>query len=189
MLISGFAQKLNAALIQARSKRPNRVAVLFTAHSVSAHTVELSTAPFEYHGMILSNSPDTYADDCRETARLVAEKLGDILGPEDWRFAFQSQGMSGGSWIGPTVEDTLAQLKTDGYDTVVIQPIGFLCDHVEVLYDIDIAFQQTAMSLGLRLIRAESLNDSSLLIDALEDLSLYGRDDSTFLAQNSAIPA
>jgi hypothetical protein len=71
----------------------------------------------------------------------------------------------------------------------VIQPIGFLCDHVEVLYDIDIAFQQTATNLGLTLIRAESLNDSGLLIDTLQDLALYGKDDSTFLPRMPASPA
>jgi ferrochelatase len=187
MLIRAFAQRLRAALNTSRSKSHGRTAVLFTAHSVPARTVEPSVSPIEYHGLLLANGPDSYADDCRETARLVAEELKVILNPGDWYFAFQSQGMSGGPWIGPTVEDALAQLKTDGYETVVIQPIGFLCDHVEVLYDIDIAFQQTAMNLGLELIRAESLNDSSLLIDALEDLALYGKDDSTFLPRNTSI--
>jgi protoporphyrin/coproporphyrin ferrochelatase len=176
LLIKAFAQRTRAALNAARSKRRNRVAVLFTAHSVPTRTVAPSEAPVEYHGMILANGPDSYADDCKETARLVAGELKDILSPGDWCFAFQSQGMSGGPWIGPTVEDTLSQLKADGYETVVIQPVGFLCDHVEVLYDIDIAFQETARNLGLKLIRAESLNDSGLLIDALEDLALYGKD-------------
>jgi ferrochelatase len=176
MLIKAFAQRMQTALNAARSKRHDRVAVLFTAHSVPARTIEPSEVPVEYHGMILANGPDSYADDCKETARLIAEELKDILSPDDWYFAFQSQGMSGGLWIGPTVEDTLSQLKADGYETVVIQPVGFLCDHVEVLYDIDIAFQETARNLGLKLIRAGSLNDSSLLIDALEDLALYGKD-------------
>lgn len=176
MLIDAFAQRMQAALSAARSKRHDRVAVLFTAHSVPTCTIEPSEAPVEYHGMILAHGPDSYADDCKETARLVAEELKDILSPDDWCFAFQSQGMSGGPWIGPTVEDTLSQLKADGYETVVIQPVGFLCDHVEVLYDIDIAFQETAKNLGLKLIRAGSLNDSSLLIDALADLALYGKD-------------
>jgi ferrochelatase len=178
MLIKAFAQRMQAALHAARSKRHDRVAVLFTAHSVPARTIEPSEAPVEYHGMILANGPDSYADDCKETARLVAEELKDILSPDHWYFAFQSQGMSGGPWIGPTVEDTLSQLKAEGYETVVIQPVGFLCDHVEVLYDIDVAFQKTATNLGLTLIRAGSLNDSSLLIDALEDLALYGKDNS-----------
>jgi ferrochelatase len=176
MLIKAFAARMRAALNATGSKRHDRLAALFTAHSVPTRTIESSEAPVEYHGMILANGPDSYADDSKETARLVAEELKDILSADDWYFAFQSQGMSGGPWIGPTVEDTLAQLKADGYETVVIQPVGFLCDHVEVLYDIDIAFQETARNLGLRLIRAESLNDSSLLIDALEDLALHGKD-------------
>jgi protoporphyrin/coproporphyrin ferrochelatase len=176
MLIKAFAQRMQPALDAARSKRHDRVAVLFTAHSVPTRTVEPSKVPVEYHGMILASGPDSYADDCKETARLVAEELKDILSPDDWYFAFQSQGMSGGPWIGPTVEDTLSQLKADGYEAVVIQPVGFLCDHVEVLYDIDIAFQETASNLGLKLIRAGSLNDSSLLIDALEELAVHGKD-------------
>jgi ferrochelatase len=176
MLIAAFAQRMKAALSAARTGNHGRLAVLFTAHSVPTRTIEPSQTPVEYHGMILANGPDSYANDCKETARLVAEELKDIVSPDDWYFAFQSQGMSGGPWIGPTVEDTLTQLKASGYDTIVIQPVGFLCDHVEVLYDIDIAFQETARNLGVRLIRAESLNDSNLLIDALKDLALYGKD-------------
>jgi ferrochelatase len=185
MLIKAFAQRMQAALNAARSKRRKRVAVLFTAHSVPTRTIEPSEAPVEYHGMILANGPDSYADDCKETARLVAAELKDILSPDDCYFAFQSQGMSGGPWIGPTVEDTLSQLKKAGYETVVIQPVGFLCDHVEVLYDIDISFQETARNLGLKLIRAGSLNDSSLLINALEDLVLYGKDYSVSSSSSS----
>ncbi|MEG9437384.1 ferrochelatase [Edaphobacter sp. HDX4] len=119
--------------------------------------------------MILANGLDSDANDCKETARLVAEELKDILSPDDWYFAFQSQGMSG-PWIGPTVEDTVTQRKASGYDTIVIQPVGFLCDHIEILYGIDIHFQSVARELGLKLVRAESLNDSPLLIDALADL-------------------
>jgi ferrochelatase len=170
-LIEAFAQRAREALNAARDEGTGPVAVLFTAHSVPVRTIDPSASPAEYHGMILANGPDTYADDCKMTAGLVSEALSDVLGVSDWSFAFQSQGMSGGPWIGPTVEDTLAQLKVAGYETVVIQPVGFLCDHVEVLYDIDIAFQATARDLGIRLIRAESLNDLPLLIDALEELA------------------
>jgi ferrochelatase len=88
----------------------------------------------------------------------------------DWYFAFQSQGISGGPWIGPTVEDTLRALKEQGETGVVMQPVGFLCDHVEILYDIDIAFTQTAKELGLKLWRAESLNASPILVQALEEV-------------------
>ncbi|HUD22943.1 MAG TPA: ferrochelatase, partial [Acidobacteriaceae bacterium] len=84
-----------------------------------------------------------------------------------WLFAFQSQGVAGGPWLGPTVEETLADLAAAGHPAVVLQPIGFLSDHVEILYDIDIAFTETAHTLGLRLYRPESLNDSPLLTEAL----------------------
>ena len=89
----------------------------------------------------------------------------------DWFFAFQSQGVAGAPWIGPSVEDTLKALAAEGHKGVVLQPIGFLCDHVEILYDIDIAFRQTARELGLELWRAESLNASSTLIRALVDVA------------------
>ena len=79
--------------------------------------------------------------------------------------------MSGGPWIGPTVEETLKAIKDQGNVGVVMQPVGFLCDHVEILYDIDIAFREAASELGLKLWRAESLNDSPTLIRALADVA------------------
>ncbi len=127
-----------------------------------------------------STAPDSYAIETKQTAALVAERLvTDGLTARDWYFAFQSQGMSGGpmpvtTWIGPTVEATLQCLHQEGHRGVVVQPIGFLCDHVEILYDIDIAFQQLAQTLGLRMVRPESLNASSLLIAALADLVSRG---------------
>ena len=69
------------------------------------------------------------------------------------------------------IDAHLKALVAEGYKEVIIQPIGFVCDHVEVLYDIDIAFQQTARELGLKLWRAESLNDSPLLIEALDHVA------------------
>jgi len=69
------------------------------------------------------------------------------------------------------VEETLTALKQEGAPGVVLQPVGFVCDHVEVLYDIDVAFQQTAAELGLPLWRAQSLNDSPLLAEALATLA------------------
>ena len=93
--------------------------------------------------------------------------LRQVSRPNDWKFAFQSQGMSGGAWLGPTVENTILELKEQGHRGVFVQPIGFLCDHVEVLYDIDIGFKEFAEKEGVRLWRAESLNDSRLLTAAL----------------------
>ena len=122
-----------------------------------------------------AQGPDPYPVEAKKTAALVAERLAaDGLTEQDWFFAFQSQGMSGGPWIGPTVEDTLQAVKASGYAGIVIQPIGFLCDHVEILYDIDIAFTDLAKELGLKLWRPESLNGSPLLTAALAELAHSG---------------
>ena len=83
-------------------------------------------------------------------------------------FAFQSQGVAGAPWIGPAVEDTLKALAEAGHTAVVMQPVGFLCDHVEILYDIDINFRDFGRQLGLEITRAESLNDSPTLIRGIE---------------------
>ena len=116
-------------------------------------------------------SPDPYPVEAKRTAQMVVERMAAAgLGGNDWYFAFQSQGMSGGPWIGPTVEETLKAIKDQGHVGVVMQPVGFLCDHVEILYDIDIAFRKIASELGLKLWRAESLNDSPLLVKALVEV-------------------
>ena len=115
-------------------------------------------------------APDPYPVEAKRTAALVAARTPG-LDDARWCFAFQSQGMAGGPWIGPTVEDTLTALHEAGARAVVLQTIGFLCDHVEILYDIDIAFREFAEGLGMRLERPASLNASPLLTEALVDLS------------------
>jgi ferrochelatase len=120
-----------------------------------------------------SVGPDPYPVECKRTAALVAERIPQLAG-DRWHFAFQSQGMSGGPWIGPTVENTLAAMKQGGAKTVMLHTIGFLCDHVEILYDIDIAFKEYAAELGMELRRPASLNDSPLLTAALSDLAVQG---------------
>jgi protoheme ferro-lyase len=82
----------------------------FTAHSVPTRTIEPSEARLNYHGMILATGPDSYADDCKDTVQFVAEELKDILSADDWYFAFQPR-HEWRAWIGPTVEDTLLQLR------------------------------------------------------------------------------
>lgn len=154
-LIEAFAERLRAA----REKTPDAI-VLFTAHSVPCRTI---------NGQ---NDGDPYSVQCKQTAELVARAAGVSL--RDCVFAFQSQGMSGGPWIGPTVEATLDALAAEGRKSVLVQPIGFVCDHVEVLYDIDIAFREHAEKLGIKLTRTESLNDSPLFVAALADLALAG---------------
>jgi ferrochelatase len=102
---------------------------------------------------------------------------------KDWFFAFQSQGIAGAPWIGPTVEDTLKALAEAGHKAVVMQPVGFLCDHVEILYDIDIAFTEAARELGMRLSRAPSLNGSPTLIEAIRQVAT-----GAFAAQVDEVP-
>ena len=148
-----FAEKLKPAYDAVKAQLGARPAVLFTAHSVPSRTIEAG---------------DPYDKQAKETAALVAREVG--IPDDAWHFAFQSQGMSGGPWIGPTVEDTITALKQQGHKGVLIQTVGFVCDHVEVLYDIDIAFKQFASEQGMQLWRAPSLNDSRLLISALADL-------------------
>jgi ferrochelatase len=144
--------------------------ILFTAHSVPCRTImtgEASVAGAR-PGTPMQATPDPYPVEAKRTAELVfASAAKQIPALKQWFFAFQSQAVAGGPWIGPTVEDTLRALRDEGHAGVVLQPIGFLCDHVEILYDIDIAFTDTARSLGLSLYRPVSLNDSPLLTEAL----------------------
>ena len=164
-LIEAFAQRLIEIYPRACAESASVAAgtktlpVLFTAHSVPCRTVQSSES---------NPTPDPYPIEAKRTAALVfAAAARHLPNLKKWFFAFQSQGVAGGPWIGPTVEDTLQAIRTEGHPGVVLQPIGFLCDHVEVLYDIDIAFAQRARTLGLRLFRTESLNDSPLLTQAL----------------------
>jgi ferrochelatase len=84
-----------------------------------------------------------------------------------WRFAYQSQGATADPWLGPTVESVLEELSQSGRKRALIALIGFVSDHVEVLYDIDIAFRQFAEERGMLLRRTDSLNDSPTFIRAL----------------------
>jgi protoporphyrin/coproporphyrin ferrochelatase len=153
LLIEAFVDKLRTGREQASLEAGAKLPVIFTAHSVPERTIA---------------EGDPYEAQTRETAALVAREAE--LQDREWKFAFQSQGMSGGAWLGPTVEETILDLKTQGHTGVFVQPIGFLCDHVEVLYDIDIGFREFAKKHDLRLWRAESLNESPKLIAALAEI-------------------
>jgi ferrochelatase len=156
LLAKAFAEKLRGAWQKASAENGAKLPIIFTAHSVPERTIAAG---------------DPYERQSKETAELVAKEAD--LAPDDWTFAFQSQGMSGGlanPWIGPTVEDTIRNLKAQGHRGVFLHPVGFLCDHVEVLYDIDIFFKQFAEKEGMRLWRAESLNGSRTLTTALAEL-------------------
>jgi ferrochelatase len=153
LLVKAFAEKLRTGWEKASAENGAKLPVIFTAHSVPQRTI---------------TDGDPYERQAKETAELVAREAG--LAPDDWAFAFQSQGMSGGQWIGPTVEDTIRDLKAKGHGGVFLHPIGFVCDHVEVLYDIDIFFKQFAEKESMRLWRAESLNGSKTLTAALGEI-------------------
>jgi ferrochelatase len=171
LLVEAFAERLRTRYRALVAELGQPVPVLFTAHSVPCRTIQSAPAAADGRTQIAPVSADPYAIEAKRTAALVAAQLaGDSLRDTDWFFAFQSQGMSGGPWIGPTVEDTLTALRQADHRAVIIHPIGFLCDHVEILYDIDIAFTQTARELGLRLFRPQSLNDSPILAEALAHL-------------------
>ncbi len=174
LLIQAFAERLWPVWALACAQSGRRIPILFTAHSVPCRTIMTGEASLAgaRPGTPMQDTPDPYPVEAKQTAALVARHLRTVgLTERDWYFAFQSQGVSGGPWIGPTVEDTLKALREEGHAGVVIQPIGFLCDHVEILYDIDISFRQTASELGLKLWRTESLNDSLLLTHALADIA------------------
>jgi ferrochelatase len=158
LLIEAFAERLRPAWDKLSAETGAPVPVLFTAHSVPCRTIASS-------GQV----PDPYAEEAKRTAALVAARVPDI---PQWFFAFQSQGVSGGPWIGPTVEETLDAIAASGVKAILLQPIGFLCDHVEILFDVDILFRGHADKLGLRLERPESLNGSATLARAVADLAV-----------------
>jgi ferrochelatase len=135
--------------------------------TVEASAAQDTTGPRLWPGQ----GADPYADEARHTAQLVAERVPEV---PRWWFAFQSQGASGGPWLGPSVEETLGQIAAEGVDALVLQPIGFLCDHVEILFDVDRLFRPHAAKLGIRLDRPESLNDSVTLAKAVADLAIKG---------------
>lgn len=161
LLIEAFAERLRPAWNKFTAETGAPVPVLFTAHSVPVRTIQATEG----------QPTDPYADEARHTAELVAASVPEI---QQWSFAFQSQGASGGEWLGPTVEQTLETIAASGAKTVLLQPIGFLCDHVEILYDVDIFFREFAMKIKLRLERPESLNASVTLAKAIADLARHG---------------
>ena len=178
LLAEAFADRLRVAQAKLTAEIGAPAPVLFTAHSVPCRTIQTPAAnpgqpilwPAGRPGSP-EGSPDPYAIEAKATAQLVANLVPEIPA---WYFAFQSQGASGGPWIGPGVQETLDALAAGGAKAVIVQPIGFLCDHVEILYDIDIDFKNHAAKLGMRLERPESLNGSPILTQALVKLAREG---------------
>ncbi len=150
LLSEAFAEKVAAALAAQPGGR--ETPVVFTAHSLP---------------LALVQADDRFVEGLQATATAVARRVG----LADWRLAYQSAGRGGGPWLGPTLAQTVAELAAGGAASVLVVPLHFLADNVEILYDIDVALRAEAAKLGVRLARTESLNTSPLLVAALADLA------------------
>ena len=151
LLIQAYLDKLVVARARVQAETSAEVPIIFTAHSVPEQTIA---------------DGDPYVDQVRETARRVAEAME----LTSYRVAFQSQGMTAEPWIGPTVESQIDELAAQGERHVLLAPIGFVCDHVEILYDIDVLFRDYGKSRGVTVHRSDSLNDSPLFTKALTEI-------------------
>ena len=171
LLAEAFAERLRTVVRRLAAESGAPVPVLFTAHSVPTRTVQPPSEPQVGPRLWPGQGADPYAADARRTAELVAARVAEV---PRWWFAFQSQGASGGPWLGPAVEEMLQSIAAEGVKTLILQPIGFLCDHVEILYDVDRLFRDSAAQLGIRLERPESLNASPLLVKAVADVARAG---------------
>ena len=147
-LIDAFVEKYNIAMDKIRTLGHEKVHTVFTVHSIPAESLELG---------------DFYDKEYDSTVKAIVEKIK----PYRWYQAYQSQGMIPVPWLGPTVESVLDRIAKIGSKPVLMVPVGFVSDHVEILYDIDIEFSKYAKSKNLTLFRTESLNQSPLFTEAL----------------------
>ncbi|GKS57623.1 ferrochelatase [Nitrospira sp.] len=150
-LIAAIAQNVQRGLDLFPPDQRETIPVVFTAHSLPERIREMG---------------DPYPDEVRGTMEAVCE----LIHPPTARLAFQSQGRTNEPWIGPSIESVVDELAMAGHRNVLVAPIGFLCDHVEVSYDLDIELRQRALNLGLRLERIPMLNASPALVDTLASL-------------------
>jgi protoporphyrin/coproporphyrin ferrochelatase len=137
----------------ARFPDPDAVTLMFTAHSLPARVVA---------------DGDPYPDELARTARLVAEAVG----RPDYTFAFQSAGRTDEPWLGPEILAEIRRLAAAGVTELAVRPVGFVADHLEVLYDLDIEAQGVAREVGIHLERARSMNTDPVFIAGLADVAL-----------------
>ncbi|WP_085169861.1 ferrochelatase [Paenibacillus barengoltzii] len=152
-LIEAFAQRVSAKLDQFEEAGALRdeVKVLFSAHSLPEKILQMG---------------DPYRDQLLETSQAVAEKAS----VKNWQFTWQSAGRTADPWLGPDILDTLKELSEQQVEDVLVAPVGFVSDHLEVLYDLDIEAKTVAKELDMRLERIESLNTEPLYMEALSDV-------------------
>ena len=149
LLIDAFSEKYREALAKLNGES---VCTIFTAHSIPSESIDLG---------------DPYDQEFNKTVELLVDRVK----PSNWYQAYQSQGMIPVPWLGPTVESVLDKISRVGSKTVLIVPVGFVCDHVEILFDIDIEFKNYAVDKKLKLHRTESLNFSPTYIEALASIA------------------
>ena len=150
-VLQALTERIEAALNQFAVHR-EEVRVLFSAHSLPQHVVE---------------GGDPYAEQMLETSRALAEATGH----NNWQFVWQSAGQTAVPWLGPDILDVMRTIRTEEQvKHVLICPIGFVSDHLEVLYDIDIECKQLAEKLGMVLKRTKSLNSDPLYMKTLSDV-------------------
>lgn len=151
LLVQAIADNVLVGLQKFPPEVRARVPILFTAHSLPERILQLN---------------DPYPDEVRGTVEAVCHRLGPVMA----RFAFQSQGRTGEKWLGPNVESVLEELHREGYRHVLVAPIGFISDHLEILYDVDIVFKKLAESRGMHLERIPMLNATPPLIETLASI-------------------
>ncbi|HSB06279.1 MAG TPA: ferrochelatase [Thermodesulfobacteriota bacterium] len=147
LFVQAVREKIEEGLLGFAPEERKGIHLIFTAHSLPKSTVE----------------KDPYPGDMEESVKKVLEGME----PFPWHIAFQSKGGGPEEWIGPEVEKVLDELVSQKVKEVLLVPIGFVADHIEILYDIDITFQKKADSLGMILKRTRSLNASERFIEAL----------------------
>jgi len=152
-LIRALTNRVEMGRAEWPADRRDQVHVVFSAHSLPTRILKMG---------------DPYDSQLRETARLVAAQAG--LADDQWSWSYQSAGRSPEPWLGPQLPEHLLALAEQGIKDVISIPVGFVADHVEILYDIDIQAQQVAVSHGMRLVRPPALNVDPLYIETLADL-------------------
>ncbi len=149
--IDALASRVRAALERFPAEVRRDVRVIFSAHSLPERILEWN---------------DPYPEQLRETVEAVMQRLGD----QPYEFAFQSAAISNEPWLGPDVSVLIERHAEQGHKNIISCPIGFVCEHVEVLYDIDIVYQKLARSLGVRLERIEMVHTTPQMISGLAAL-------------------
>jgi ferrochelatase len=149
--LDALVSRVRAALERFPADIRSQVPVIFSAHSLPEKILEWN---------------DPYPDQLRATVDAVMQRLGNH--PHD--FAFQSAAISDDPWLGPDVSESIKRYAAQGQKNIVSCPIGFICEHVEVLYDIDIVYQKLAKSLGVRLERIEMAHTAPQMMAGLAEL-------------------